>query len=746
MIRSGSPVAVLFFAFLFRVERVRWSLVLVIVVISLGVALMALSPDDVARLVGGAPSPVVPSPGSPAADVPTHLHFIGITEVIAATVLSGLRWALTQILLRGDGGQNLASHRTSDEAHDALDDDATILVMGPESAKSPRALNHGSNPLLTNLRLTPFMFVSIATAALALEGVPDLSPKGAPNVFGFVLVAGCVAWCMTLAEYGLIKHAGAVAFSVAGIFKEILALVTSHYVFGDQLVPINAVGLAVSLAGIVGFNWLKITESMQKPASHPPMEIKQSDYFEMGGMAGEQETHIHDTMVLADLGKKINAALQSLNAAPVIDEQVLQNLLKDICGALLQSDVNVKLVQRLRENIKNIVNLEELAAGVNKKRVIQKAIFDELVKLVDPQVQPFQPTKGKSNVVMFVGLQGSGKTTTCTKLANYYARKGWRVALVCADTFRAGAFDQLKQNATKAKIPFYGSYTETDPVQIAYDGVEQFKKERMEIIIVDTSGRHKQEAELFDEMRQIDEAVQPDNVIFVMDGTIGQAADPQARAFQATVRIGSIIITKMDGHAKGGGAISAVAATKSPIVFIGVGEHMHDLEKFEARRFIGKMLGMGDLGGLMDTIKDANIDHTELARKLEKGETFTIRDMYEQFTMIQKMGPLSKVMGMFPGMPPEMAAMSDQEGGNKLKKFMCMMDSMTDKELDSDGKLFTQHPTRARRVALGSGSSMEEVEFMLSNYKKMAELMKRMGGAKGLLSGMNPHNKKQPMN
>ncbi|KXS15603.1 signal recognition particle-containing protein [Gonapodya prolifera JEL478] len=451
-------------------------------------------------------------------------------------------------------------------------------------------------------------------------------------------------------------------------------------------------------------------------------------------------------MVLADLGRKINQALQSLNAAPVIDEQVLQALLKEVCGALLQSDVNVKLVVRLRENIKNIVNLDELAAGVNKKRVIQKAIFDELVRLVDPQIQPFQPVKGKSNVIMFVGLQGSGKTTTCTKLANWYARKGWKVALVCADTFRAGAFDQLKQNATKAKIPFYGSYTETDPVQIAYDGVQEFKKERMEIIIVDTSGRHKQEAELFDEMRQIDEAVRPDNVIFVMDGTIGQAAEPQARAFQGTVRIGSIIITKMDGHAKGGGAISAVAATQSPIVFIGVGEHLHDLEKFEAKRFIGKMLGMGDLGGLMDTIKDANIDHTELARKLEKGETFTIRDMYEQFGMIQKMGPLSKVMSMFPGMPPELASMSDQEGGNKLKKFMCVMDSMTDKELDSDGKLFTQQPTRIRRIALGSGSSLEEVEFMLSNYKKMADLMKKMGGAKGLLSGMNPHNKKQPMN
>lgn len=259
---------------------------------------------------------------------------------------------------------------------------------------------------------------------------------------------------------------------------------------------------------------------------------------------------------------------------------------------------SVKLVQGLRKNIKSIVNLDEVAAGVNKRRVIQKAIFDELVRLLDPQVVPFQPRKGKPNVFMFVGLQGSGKTTTCTKLAYYYQRKGWKTCLVCADTFRAGAFDQLKQNATKAKIPFYGSYMETDPVQLALDGVEKFKKEGFEVIIVDTSGRHKQEVELFEEMKQISEAVTPDLTIFVMDGTIGQAAEAQATAFKSTVDIGAVIMTKLDGHAKGGGAISAVAATRSPIIFIGTGEHMHDLEKFESRRFVGKMLGASR--GLVD--------------------------------------------------------------------------------------------------------------------------------------------------
>lgn len=178
---------------------------------------------------------------------------------------------------------------------------------------------------------------------------------------------------------------------------------------------------------------------------------------------------------------------------------------------------------------------------------------------------------------MFVGLQGSGKTTTCTKVAYYYKKKGWKVGLVCADTFRAGAFDQLKQNAAKVKIPFYGSYVETDPVAIAEEGVNSFKEAGMEIVIVDTSGRHKQETDLFDEMKQVEKSIKPDNIIFVMDSSIGQQCYAQAEAFKKAVNVGSVIITKMDGHSKGGGALSAVAATKSPIIFVGDGEHFENL-------------------------------------------------------------------------------------------------------------------------------------------------------------------------
>jgi len=207
--------------------------------------------------------------------------------------------------------------------------------------------------------------------------------------------------------------------------------------------------------------------------------------------------------------------------------------------------------------------------------------------------------RGKPAVVMFVGLQGSGKTTTCTKFAWWHKKKGWKPALVCADTFRAGAFDQLKQNATKAQIPFYGSYSETDPAVIAEQGVEMFRREGRDLIIVDTSGRHKQEAALFEEMRQVAEAVSPDLPIFVMDGSIGQAAFDQAKAFRESVDVGAVIVTKLDGHAKGGGALSAVAATQSPVIFIGTGEHIDDFEPFKTKPFVQKLLGMGDIEGLI---------------------------------------------------------------------------------------------------------------------------------------------------
>ena len=456
-------------------------------------------------------------------------------------------------------------------------------------------------------------------------------------------------------------------------------------------------------------------------------------------------------MVLADLGSRLRGALSSVESG---SDDEIQQMIKDICSALLESDVNVKLVAKLRGNIKNKIdesNVSKETSAMNKRKKLQKIIFDELCALVDSNVEPPKPKKlststktinGKkvrlskesSHVIMFVGLQGAGKTTSCTTLAVYYKKRGFKVGLVCADTFRAGAFDQLKQNAIKANIPYYGSYLEPDPVKIAFEGVQKFKQEKFDIIIVDTSGRHRQEEQLFTEMVQIGEAVQPTQTIMVMDGSIGQAAESQARAFKESSNFGSIILTKMDGHAKGGGAISAVAATKTPIVFIGTGEHVGDLEIFKPTTFISKLLGIGDIQGLIEHVQSLNLHqdegHKQTIEHIKEGK-FTLRDFQNQMNNFLKMGPLTNIASMIPGLSNIMSQVGDEETSKKIKNMIYIMDSMTTKELESDGRIFIKEPSRIVRVARGSGCAVVEVEMILQQHRMMSTMAKSAMAAQG---------------
>lgn len=452
-------------------------------------------------------------------------------------------------------------------------------------------------------------------------------------------------------------------------------------------------------------------------------------------------------MVLADLGRRINNAISTIGKADRLDDDAIDAMITEICNALLSSDVNLMLVAGLKKRIRSQVIGKENMTVSNKKRLIQKTVFDELVGLVDHKGTIFKPKKNQCNVIMFVGLQGAGKTTTCTKLANYYTKRNMKVGMVCADTFRAGAFDQLKQNATKARIPYYGSYTETDPVKVAREGVDKFKKEKFDIILVDTSGRHRQEQDLFDEMVQIGEAVNPQQTIMVLDGSIGQAAEAQSKAFKEASNFGSIILTKMDGHAKGGGAISAVAATHTPIAFIGVGEHIGDLESFVPKSFISRLLGIGDIQGLMEHVQSLNLDQKETMKNFTEGK-FTLRDYQSQMNNMLKMGPLSNIMSMIPGMSGMMNGVNEEEASYRLKRMVFIMDSMTKQELDSDGNIFIDEPSRIVRVAKGSGTSVADVEMVLLQQRTMARLAKGSknmmdmqktmpGGAKGMFNPAN---------
>jgi signal recognition particle subunit SRP54 len=438
-------------------------------------------------------------------------------------------------------------------------------------------------------------------------------------------------------------------------------------------------------------------------------------------------------MVLAELGKQINGALQNLTSKPKIDDNDLKEFLNEIARALLLADVNINVVKKLQQQVRTEVSLND-SPGLDKRRVVQQALMRAVHKMVDPGKTPFVPKKGVVNVVMFVGLQGGGKTTSCTKYAAYFQRQGFKTALVCADTYRAGAYDQLRQNALKAGVRFYGSITETDPVQIAKDGVAELRKERYDLIVVDTSGRNKQEAALFEEMKQVEAAIKPHDIVYVLDGTNGQAVHEQAAEFKAKVKVGSVIITKMDCQTKGGGALSAVATTGSPIIFIGTGEHFDDFDLFSAERFVSRMLGRGDIKTLFETLQNASPDFKETqqqaASHLAEG-TFTMRDLQDVLGNFSKLGSMSKIMEMIPGMG-QMAAGMGEQSNNVFKSFIHMMDSMTPRELDDPKITKTMTPSRIARIARGSGRHIGEVTNLLVTFSKFEELSKTMGGKNGL--------------
>ena len=244
-------------------------------------------------------------------------------------------------------------------------------------------------------------------------------------------------------------------------------------------------------------------------------------------------------------------------------------------------------------------------------------------------------------------------------------------------------------------------------------------------------------------MQLISEAAQPDSIIFVMDGSIGQAAEGQAHAFKETVSVGSIILTKMDGAGKGGGALSAIAATGAPIAFIGTGEHMHDFEPFQAQSFIGKLLGMGDVSGLMEKFNDvaamtSKEKTTEMAKRLEQG-IFTLGDLKEQMQMMVNLGPMSKVLSMIPGMSGMMGGLGngggDEDISKKMKSFVTCLDSLSRSELASDGKSLTE-PSRIKRITRGSGCKDEVILELMQHYRKFAQMIKKMGGNGGFMKNM----------
>ena len=286
-------------------------------------------------------------------------------------------------------------------------------------------------------------------------------------------------------------------------------------------------------------------------------------------------------MVLEELGKSLDNLVRKIRRLPEVDKDSIKAILQELQRALLMADVNVEICLAITENIKKDAMDDTISEKINRKEYIIKLLHDQLINLMGGKEAPKRIKTGKENIILTVGIQGSGKTTTIGKLANFYKNKGFRIGVICTDTWRPGAYDQLSQLLDSIGVPHYGQPEEKSPFKIVKKGLKQFKDEKMDMILIDTAGRHKEEKDLMDEMHKMEDFVKPNETILVIDGSLGQQAFNQAQAFAQTTHIGSIIVTKLDGSAKGGGALSAAAASHAPIKFIGVGEKIEDLEEFQ---------------------------------------------------------------------------------------------------------------------------------------------------------------------
>lgn len=430
-------------------------------------------------------------------------------------------------------------------------------------------------------------------------------------------------------------------------------------------------------------------------------------------------------MVLDSLSNMLVDAINKLKKYILVDRRAIESLVKDIQRALLQSDVDVKLVLEISERIKKRALEEELPPGISKREYIIKIVYEELTKLLGGRKVKDYVIKKRPYIIMLVGIQGSGKTTSAVKLANYFQKRGFKVGLICADTYRAGAFQQISQLAEKVNIPVYGfSNEKISSIEIAKDGIDYFKKQNFDVIIIDTAGRHKDEKGLMSEMHEMAKKIRPSEIMLVIDGTIGQQAFSQAKAFKEITRdIGTIFVTKLDGTARGGGALSAVSAIGAPIAFIGTGEHIDDIELFNPPKFVGRLLGIPDIEQLIQKVKEAKIVVSkEKTLKMLKGK-FTLVDFYEQINNISKLGPMDKVL-QYMGIKQKLPSNLDSIAKEKLKKWKVIIQSMTFDELANPQIIDS---SRVNRIARGSGTTPRDVKELLKHYRQMKTMLKRFG-------------------
>ncbi|PSQ66813.1 MAG: signal recognition particle protein [Halobacteriales archaeon SW_9_67_24] len=432
-------------------------------------------------------------------------------------------------------------------------------------------------------------------------------------------------------------------------------------------------------------------------------------------------------MVLDDLGSSLRGTLDRLQGKTRLDEADIEEVVREIQRSLIQADVEIDLVMELSESIEQRALEEEPPGGTTARDFVLRIVYEEMVDLVGESTDlPLE-----SQTILLAGLQGSGKTTTAAKMAWWFSKKGLRPAVIQTDTFRPGAYDQAKEMAERAEVTFYGDPDAEDPVKIAREGLAA--TEEADVHIVDTAGRHALEEGLIDEIREIDAVVEPDRSLLVMDAALGQGAKDQARRFEEAIGIDGVAITKLDGTAKGGGALTAVNETGSSIAFLGTGETVQDVERFEPNGFISRLLGMGDLKQLAERVEramaDTDTDEDDWDPEQILEGQFTLKDMRHQMDAMNKMGPLDQVLDMIPGLGggikdqlPDDAMDVTQD---RMRSFDVVMDSMTEDELESPRSVGA---SQVRRIARGSGQPEERVQELLEQHRMMERTLKQFQG------------------
>ena len=429
--------------------------------------------------------------------------------------------------------------------------------------------------------------------------------------------------------------------------------------------------------------------------------------------------------MLDGLKTSLGDAIKKIVKSSGIDEELIKELSKDVQRALLQSDVNVRLVLEITKHLEERALNETPPPGLSRKDHIVKILYDELSKLLGNESE-FEFKPDRQNKIILLGIQGSGKTTVASKLAKFLTHQGYKVGVVGADTYRPGALVQLRTMCEKSNVEVYGEENNKDSPNIVKNGLKHFAGQTLDVILIDTAGRHKEEKDLLDEMERINKVADPDLALLVIDGTIGQQCFNQAEAFHKTIPVGGVIITKLDSSAKGGGALAASAATGAQIMYIGTGERIDDLEKFSPTRFVGRLLGMGDIQAVLDLAKRLENEGDDVRMKRISSGKMNMEDFLSQLEEVSKMGSLQGILDSMPGLSGMVKGDQVGQMEGRVTKWRFIIQSMTKAEkADPEGLL---NSSRIKRISRGSGWPEGEVKELIKNYKNSKNMMKASKG------------------